>query len=78
MTHKPARLCSAAPCAWVSSDPPNPTTLQKGLGLAALPHHQSWIWLGSWTQYHSIVNIKNIIICIKNTVIVTIINIVNI
>ena len=36
------------------------------------------MWLGSQTQYHCIVNIKNISICTKNIVSLIIINIVNI
>jgi len=60
------------------SPTPNPPTLQKRLGRAALPDHRSWVWLGSRTQYLCIVNIKNISICIKNIVNLIIINIVNI
>jgi len=60
------------------SPTPNPPTLQKMLGLAALLDHRSWVWLGSRTQYLCIVNIKNISICIKNIVNLIIINIVNI
>jgi len=71
-------LITVALRAWISSDPSDPTTIQKRLGLATLADHRSWVWLGSWTQYHCIVNIKNIIFCIRNIVIVIIINIVNI
>jgi hypothetical protein len=76
--YRPENLWSAAPHAWDSSDLPDSTTLQNGLGLVALPDHRSWVWLGNWTQYYCIVNIKNTIICIWNIVILIIINIVNI
>lgn len=45
--YRPENLWSAAPHVWDSSDLPNPTTLQKGLGLVALPDHRSWVWLGN-------------------------------
>jgi len=45
--YKPENLWSAAPHAWDSSNLLDSTTLQKGLGLVALPNHRSWVWLGN-------------------------------